>query len=123
MPLKQEVGLSYLPFPGPQLTTLAAFVVPEFIPRDTEDLSLLNSQKLVPFSHFFNQTQFLHNLHEGCPEMVVHATIPPTIKDNLVPLQPQSLLKEVFAGTVLLHAEQWRPAFDKWLDERPNKSN
>ncbi|KFX87739.1 hypothetical protein O988_09308 [Pseudogymnoascus sp. VKM F-3808] len=101
----------------------AAFVVPEFIPRDTEDISLLNSQKLVPFTHFFNQTQFIHNMREGCPEMKMHTTIPPTIKDNLIPLQPQSLLKEVFAGTVLLHAEQWRPAFDKWLAERPTKGN
>lgn len=55
--------------------------------------------------------------------MVLHATIPPTIKNNLISLQPQSLLKEVFADTVLLHAEQWRPAFDKWLNERPVKSN
>lgn len=123
MPLKQEVGLSFFPFPRPQLTTLAAFVVPEFIPRDAVDISLLNTQSLVPFSHFFNQTQFLHNLHKGCPEMVVHATLHPTIKNDLIPLQPQSLLKEVFASTVLLHAEQWRPAFDKWLDGRPNKSN
>ncbi|KFY74790.1 hypothetical protein V499_05213 [Pseudogymnoascus sp. VKM F-103] len=99
----------------------AAFVVPDFIPRDTVDISLLNTQTLVKFSHFFNKTQFLHNLRIGCPEMVVHATLPPSVKTDLVPLQPQSLLKEVFAGTVLLHAEQWRPAFDKWLDAVPNK--
>ncbi|OBT52918.1 hypothetical protein VE04_06954 [Pseudogymnoascus sp. 24MN13] len=99
----------------------AAFVVPDFIPRDTVDISLLNTQTLVKFSHFFNETQFLHNLRIGCPEMVVHATLPPSVKTDLVPLQPQSLLKEVFAGTVLLHAEQWRPAFDKWLDAVPNK--
>lgn len=55
--------------------------------------------------------------------MAVHPTLPTTVKGDLIPLQPQSPLKEVFAGTVLLYAEQWRPVFDTWLAAQPNKGN
>ena len=49
--------------------------------------------------------------------MAVHPALPSTVKGDLIPLQPQSLLN------VLLHAENWRPAFDIWLDAQPNKGN
>ena len=83
--------------------------------RDSEDLSNLSTNDTVPFDHFFDRSYLTSALKSACPQMAIHDH-PPT-DATPVHVAPQSLVPEVFAGSVLLHPEQWRPNFDAWLAE------
>lgn len=78
---------------------------------------------IVPFDYFFNTTHFIHSLREACPQMTVHPSVPKNITHGPINLKPQSLLNATFAGTVLSHAEQWRPAFNTWLSKQNSTNN
>ncbi|KFY30576.1 hypothetical protein V494_08106, partial [Pseudogymnoascus sp. VKM F-4513 (FW-928)] len=49
-----------------------AFVVPEIVVRDADDLSKLTTNNTVPFDYFFDLAHFKASLKTACPQMAVH---------------------------------------------------
>ncbi|OAF62102.1 hypothetical protein VC83_01673 [Pseudogymnoascus destructans] len=97
-----------------------AFVVPEIVKRDADDLSKLTTNNTVPFDYFFDLEHFKASLALACPQMALYTTAPGDLVLNPpIDLSPQHLLSETFAATVILRPEKWRPAFDGWLSEHP----
>ena len=62
--------------PLAKLTVLGAFVVPEIVVRDADDLSKLTTNNTVPFGYFFDLDNFKTDLKSACPQMTLYDTPP-----------------------------------------------
>ncbi|KAK2624980.1 hypothetical protein QTJ16_005349 [Diplocarpon rosae] len=100
----------------------AAVVVPSMSKRNPQDISDIETSNEVPLEYLFDRDAFITHLTEACPGMRLYNRAEDFPNYAQRAGEPLSLIGDQFEPahprTGLEHPQEWRGAFDDWLEER-----